>query len=230
MATAEVKIHLSEFANEPFVDFSKPENRKAMEDALKKAASEFGREYPMYIGGQKVITTAKRNSTNPSHPTQVLGIFQEATAEHANEAVEAAYKAFDSWKQVPAEKRVEILLRASDIIRKRKFELSAWICYEVGKSWAEADADTAETIDFLEFYCREMLRLAGPQPVVAMKGEKNYLKYIPLGVGAVIPPWNFPAAIAAGHDRCFAGHRKHCRTQTIGRIAAGGRESRGDFL
>jgi 1-pyrroline-5-carboxylate dehydrogenase len=198
VATAEAKIHLSEFTNEPFVDFSKPENRKAMEDALRKVASEFGREYPMYIGGQKVITTAKRTSSNPSHPSQVLGVFQEAGADHANQAVEAAYKAFDSWKQVPAEKRVEILLRASDIIRKRKFELSAWICYEVGKSWAEADADTAETIDFLEFYCREMLRLAGPHPVVPMKGEKNYLKYIPLGVGAVIPPWNFPAAIAAG--------------------------------
>src|SRR5271168_2961455 len=106
MATAEAKIHLSEFTNEPFVDFSKPENRKAMEDALAKAASEFGREYPMYIGGQKVTTTAKRASTNPSHPSQVLGIFQEATAEHADQAVEAASKAFDSWKRVPAEKRV----------------------------------------------------------------------------------------------------------------------------
>ena len=94
MATAEAKIHLSEFTNEPFVDFSKPENRKAMEDALAKVASEFGREYPMYIGGQKVITTAKRTSTNPSYPSQVLGIFQEAGADHANKAVEAAYKAF----------------------------------------------------------------------------------------------------------------------------------------
>lgn len=198
MATAEAKIHLSEFTNEPFVDFSKPENRKAMQDALAKAASEFGREYPMYIAGQKVVTTAKRASTNPSRPSQVLGVFQEATAEQANQAVEAAYKAFDSWKRVPVEQRVEILLRASEIIRERKFEISAWLCYEVGKSWAEADADTAETIDFLEYYCREMLRLAGQHPVVPMKGERNYLRYIPLGVGAVIPPWNFPAAIAAG--------------------------------
>ncbi len=109
MATAEAKIQMTEFTNEPFVDFSQPQNRKAMEDALKKVASEFGREYPMYIGGQKVITTAKRTSTNPSHPTQIFGIFQEATADHANQAVEAAYKAFDSWKRVPAEKRVEIL-------------------------------------------------------------------------------------------------------------------------
>ena len=198
MATAEAKIHVSEFSNEPFVDFSKPENRKAMEDALKKVAAEFGREYPMYIGGQKVVTTEKRNSTNPSHPSQVIGVFQSATPEMAAQAVEAAHKAFDSWKRVPAEQRAECLFRMAKILRERKFEMNAWICYEAGKTWPEADADTAETIDFCEFYGREMLRLAGPQRVTPMKGEKNYLVYIPLGVGAVIPPWNFPAAIAAG--------------------------------
>jgi len=198
MATAESKVHVSEFTNEPFVDFSKPENRAAMEAALKKVASEFGREYPMYIAGQKVTTAEKAASTNPSHPSQVLGIFQVATRDHANQAVESAYKAFETWKRVPAERRVEILFRAAQIFRERKFELSAWICYEVGKSWIEADADTAETIDFLEFYGREMLHFAGQHAVVPMKGEKNYMMYIPLGVGAVIPPWNFPAAIAAG--------------------------------
>src|SRR5271168_3419675 len=103
MATAEAKIHMSEFTNEPFVDFSQPENKKAMEEALKKVASEFGSEYPMYIAGQKIFTTEKMKSTNPSHPTQVLGIFQTATAEHANLAVEAANKAFESWKRIPAE-------------------------------------------------------------------------------------------------------------------------------
>src|SRR5450755_1830026 len=198
MATAESKVHVSEFTNEPFVDFSKPENKQSMEAALKKAESEFGREYPMYIGGEKIITTAKMMSTNPSHPKQVIGVFQTATAEHAQQAVDAAAKAIETWKRVPAEKRIEILFRAAEIIRRRKFELSALICAEVGKSWIEADADTAETIDFLEFYGREMLRLAGQHAVTPMKGEKNYLIYIPLGVGVVIPPWNFPAAIAAG--------------------------------
>jgi len=198
MATAEARIHVSEFSNEPFVDFSKPENRQAMEDALKKVASEFGREYPMYIGGHKVTTATKRTSTNPSHPEQVIGVFQTATPEMAAEAVEAASKAFESWKRVPAEQRAECLFRTAKILRERKFEVNALICYEAGKTWPEADADTAETIDFCEFYGREMLRLAGPQKVTPMKGEKNYLKYIPLGVGVVIPPWNFPAAIAAG--------------------------------
>ena len=198
MATAEQKLQVSEFVNEPFIDFSRPENKSRMEAALKKVASEFGREYPMYIGGKQVITVDKKSSINPSHPTQVIGVFQSATADMANQAVESAAKAFDSWKRVPAEQRVQCLFRAAQILRERKFEMNALICYEAGKTWPEADADTAETIDFMEFYGREMLRLAGPQKVTPMKGEKNYLIYIPLGVGVVIPPWNFPAAIMAG--------------------------------
>lgn len=198
MATAEQKLQVSEFVNEPFIDFSRPENKTRMEAALKKVATEFGREYPMYIGGQKVITVDKKSSTNPSHPTQVIGVFQSATADMANQAVEGAARAFESWKRVPAEQRVQCLFRIAQILRERKFEMNALICYEAGKTWPEADADTAETIDFMEFYGREMLRLAGPQKVTPMKGEKNYLIYIPLGVGVVIPPWNFPAAIMAG--------------------------------
>jgi 1-pyrroline-5-carboxylate dehydrogenase len=198
MATAETAVRVAEFANEPFVDFSKPENRAAMEAALAKVAAECGREYPMYVAGEKLYTTAKMTSTNPSHPSQVIGVFQSAGAEHANQAVLAATKAFETWKRVPVERRVECLFRAARMIRERKFEISAWICYEVGKSWTEADGDTAETIDFLEYYGREMLRLAGPQAVTPQAGEKNFMVYIPLGVGAAIPPWNFPAAIATG--------------------------------
>src|SRR5579863_5031383 len=197
MATAE-RLHLTEFTNEPFVDFSRAENKSAMEAALAKVKAEFGREYPMYIGGERVYTTAKMSSTNPSHPSEVIGVFQAGTKDNADAAVAAAWKAFETWKKVPAEERAECLFRAAKIVRDRKFEVSAWICYEVGKSWAEADGDTAETIDFLEFYAREMLRLAGPQAVTPMKGEKNFMVYIPLGVGAAIPPWNFPAAIATG--------------------------------
>jgi 1-pyrroline-5-carboxylate dehydrogenase len=198
MATADAKVRVSEFTNEPFVDFSRPDNRAAMEAALKKVAGELGGEYPMWIAGKSVINTAKITSTNPSHPKQVIGVFQSATVEQAAQAMESANRAFETWKKVPAEKRVEILFRAAQIVRERKFEISAWICYEVGKSWAEADGDTAETIDFLEYYGREMLRLAGPHEVTPMKGEKNFLTYIPLGAGAAIPPWNFPAAIATG--------------------------------
>src|SRR5260221_14207555 len=198
MATAETKPQVSVCLMEPFIDFARPENRKGMEEALKKVAGEFGREYPMYIGGQKVITTEKKVSTNPSHPSQAIGVFQSASVDQANQAVEAAAKAFETWKRVPAEQRVQCVFRAAEILRERKYEMNALIVYEAGKTWPEADADTAETIDFLEFYGREMLRLAGPQKVVPMKGEKNYLVYIPLGVGGGIPPWNFPAAVMAG--------------------------------
>ena len=198
MATAEVKLQKPEFTNEPFVDFRKPENRAAMEAALKKVAAEFGREYPMYIGGQKVTTAEKMRSTNPSHPSQLVGIVQQASAEQARQAMEFAHSYFDTWKRVPAEQRTEILFRAAAIVRQRKFDLAALICYEVGKSWAEADADVAETVDFLEFYGREMVRLAGPHKVVPYQNERNFMVYIPLGAGAAIPPWNFPAAIATG--------------------------------
>jgi 1-pyrroline-5-carboxylate dehydrogenase len=198
MATAEHKLQVPEFTNEPFLDFSQPDVRKKMEGALQKVRSEFGKEYPMWIGGQKVTTKDKRTSTNPSRPSEVIGVFQHATAEMATQAVEAADKYFDTWKRVPAEQRVKYLFRAAQLVRERKFELTALVCYEVGKSWIEADADIAETVDFCEFYGREMLRLAEPQKLTPMRGERNYLTYIPLGVGVVVPPWNFPCAIMAG--------------------------------
>ena len=165
-----------EFVNEPFTDFSKPENRKAMEDALRHVKSMFGREYPLVIAGQNLVTTDKIKSTNPSNPKEVIGVFQKATVEMANQAVEGAAKAFEHWKKVPAEERVACAYRAADILRKRRFELDAWLCYEIGKTWPEADADIAELIDFCEYYGREELRLAAPQKLTPQRGEKNYMK------------------------------------------------------
>ncbi|HTJ30896.1 MAG TPA: L-glutamate gamma-semialdehyde dehydrogenase, partial [Acidobacteriaceae bacterium] len=135
---------------------------------------------------------------NPAQPAQVVGIHQKAGAEHAQEAMDAAQRAFHSWSRHPVEVRTSLLLHAAAIIRQRKLEFCAWLVYEVGKNWAEADADVAETIDFLEFYAREALRLAAATTPIQYPGERNRLVYIPLGVGAVIPPWNFPFAIMAG--------------------------------
>ncbi|MGB6625215.1 MAG: aldehyde dehydrogenase family protein, partial [Candidatus Acidiferrales bacterium] len=187
-----------EFKNEPIEDFSKSENRKSMEEALKKVAGELGREYPILIGGEKVFAKEKTQSTNPSHPDQVIGIFQKGTVEMANQAVEAAHNKFAAWKNVPFDERAECCFRAAEILRKRRYEMDAWLCYETGKTWTESDADTAELIDFCEYYGREMLRLGSPQKLIPSAGEKNYLTYIPLGVGIVIPPWNFAAAIMGG--------------------------------
>ncbi|MGH9775976.1 MAG: L-glutamate gamma-semialdehyde dehydrogenase [Candidatus Acidiferrales bacterium] len=197
MATSKV-MERGEFHNEPILDFSRTENRSAMEAALKKVGAELGREYPLTIGGEKIYTQEKLRSTNPSHPEQVIGVFQKGSIEQAKQAVESAHRAFESWKRVPSEERAACLFRAAEILRKRRFELDALLCFEIGKTWPEADADLAELIDFLEFYGREMLRLAGPQTLTPVPGEKNFQMYIPLGVGVVIPPWNFAAAIMGG--------------------------------
>src|SRR5436190_22702133 len=188
----------TEFRNEPFTDFSKEENAAAMRAALEKVGSELGREYPLVIGGERIQTGATLASINPANRTQVVGKFHKATKELADKAVETAYQTFQSWRSVPAADRAQILFQVAALMRERKHEFSAWMIYEVAKTWPEADGDTAEAIDFLEFYAREMLRYADKQPLVDLKGEDNRLDYIPLGVGAVIPPWNFPCAIMAG--------------------------------
>jgi 1-pyrroline-5-carboxylate dehydrogenase len=188
----------TEFRNEPLTDFSKEENAAAMRTAIEKVRSQLGREYPLVIGGERIKTEGKLESINPAKRTQVVGKFQKATTELANRAVETAYDTFQTWRNTPPAERAQLLFRVAELIRSRKHEMSAWMIHEVAKSWPEADGDTAEAIDFLEFYGREMLRYAGPQPLTKLAGEDNNLDYIPLGVGAVIPPWNFPLAIMAG--------------------------------
>lgn len=188
----------TEFRNEPFTDFSKDENAQAMRRAIDKVKSELGREYPLVIGGERITTAGKLDSINPANRTQLVGRFNKATKELAARAVETAYETFKTWKNISAQERSDLLIRVASILRERKHEMSAWMIYEVAKTWPEADGDTAEAIDFCEFYAREMLRYAGDQPLVQIPGEENHLDYVPLGVGAVIPPWNFPLAIMAG--------------------------------
>ncbi len=189
---------LSEFKNEPLTDFGKPEQRAAMDAALQKVKEEFGRDYPLVIGGERITGLKTFESINPAHKGQLLGRFQRGTRAHVEQAIDAAWKAFEDWKRQPVEVRAGLLLKAAALMRERKHEFSATMIYEVGKTWPEADADTAEAIDFLEFYAREAWRYAGEQPITKIAGEENALVYIPLGVGAVIPPWNFPLAIMAG--------------------------------
>jgi 1-pyrroline-5-carboxylate dehydrogenase len=204
MATASLSTQIlprspqGDFANEPFVDFKTPENIRAMKAALDQVAGQLGREYDLIIGGRSIKTEGKIRSYNPAQPAQVVGVHQKAGAEHAEEAMSAALSAYETWSRTTVDQRVSLLLNAAEIIRTRHFEFCAWLTYEVGKNWAEADADVGETIDFLEFYAREALRLAAATTPIQYPGERNRLLYIPLGVGAVIPPWNFPFAIMAG--------------------------------
>jgi 1-pyrroline-5-carboxylate dehydrogenase len=190
--------NLSEFRNEPLTDFTKPEHQSAAAAALAKVSAEIGGEHPIVIGGQRITGLPTFESLNPARKEQVVGRFQEGAKEHVELAMDAAWKAFESWKRQPVETRAGLLLKTAELLRQRKHEFSAVMILEVGKTWSEADADTAEAIDFLEFYAREAYRYAGKQPITHLESEENNLVYIPLGVGAVIPPWNFPLAIMAG--------------------------------
>jgi 1-pyrroline-5-carboxylate dehydrogenase len=186
------------FTNEPFLDFADSATTRSMQQALATVHSRLGREYPLIIGGQRIRTESKITSLNPARPAEVVGIHQAANASHVDLAIAAAQTAFTEWSRTSAQSRADLLLRAASLIRERKFELCAWLTYEVGKNWAEADADVGETIDFLTFYALEALRLDRAITPIQLPGERNQLRYIPLGVGAVIPPWNFPLAIMAG--------------------------------
>ena len=189
---------LKEYAPTTYQDFSKPAVAKKQQQAIADVRKKFGKQYPLIIDGKKVMTANTHPSVNPAAITEVLGNFSMATKDHAEAAIQAAAKAFEKWKNVPAEERAAYLFKAAEVIRQRRNEINAWMISEVGKNYLEADADTAEAIDFLEFYGREMLRYGGPQPVTPNPGEQNHLVYLPLGVGAVIPPWNFPFAILVG--------------------------------
>jgi len=204
MATVETPVrprtaqHLGPFVNEPFFDFRNEENARRMRAAIAKVRGQLGREYDLIIGGKRVKTADKIKSLNPSLPSQIVGIHQKAGKEHVEPAMSAALRAFESWSRTTVEERASLLFRAADLMRQRKMEYMAWLVFEVSKNWGEADADISETIDFCEFYAREALRFAKAETPVQLPGERDSLMYIPLGVGAVIPPWNFPCAIMAG--------------------------------
>ena len=180
------------------MDFSDENNIESMQNALDRVKGKLGQTYKLKIGGQEMTTDDTFTSFNPGNIDEVIGHFQKAGEREADMAVEAASEAFKSWSRVSVEERANCLFKASDIMRERRMELAAWMVYEVGKSWAEADGDVAETIDFLEFYGQEALRYSGRKEVVSFSGESPYMEYIPLGVGIIIPPWNFPLAITSG--------------------------------
>ncbi len=189
---------LTQFRNEPYADFSQPANRCAMEQAVEKVHSELGREYLLRLGGEWIATGDKLVSVNPSRSREVVGVHHRATSELAARAVESAYAAFGAWSRTPAGERIRLVRETARILRARKLEFDAWLVIEAGKSWPEAEADVCEAIDFADYYACEMERLAPPQPVLQLPGEHDEMIYLPLGVGVVIPPWNFPLAILAG--------------------------------
>ncbi|MFC0561718.1 L-glutamate gamma-semialdehyde dehydrogenase [Halalkalibacter alkalisediminis] len=186
------------YKHEPFTDFTIEENTREFEAALKQVKGELGKDYDLVIGSEKISTEDKIVSVNPSNISEVVGTVSKANQELAEKAMQVAVETFKTWKKWDPEVRADILFKAAAIVRRRKHEFSAYLVYEAGKPWNEADADTAEAIDFLEYYARQMIELKKGYPIESRPIEKNRLQYIPLGVGVVISPWNFAFAIMAG--------------------------------
>ncbi|MDZ4764155.1 MAG: L-glutamate gamma-semialdehyde dehydrogenase [Chloroflexota bacterium] len=184
---------------ESLTDFSQPSHQVAFTAALATVKAQIGRTYPMIIGGETVTTGETMASINPARPAENVAHFASGGAEIADRVIVRAAAAFQTWQYVPVEERARYLLRAAAAMRRRKHEFSAVMVLEVGKTWYEADADTAEAIDFLEYYARHALRIIDSSDLLTVNPpEQLGLYYIPLGVGAIIPPWNFPCAIPTG--------------------------------
>jgi 1-pyrroline-5-carboxylate dehydrogenase len=186
------------FANEPGVDFSIDANRQTMLEAITKVGSDLGQRYPIVIGGERRETGEWIASINPGKTDQVVGEVAKGSAKDAEDAMQAALAAFDSWKRLPVEDRASVLFKTAAILRRRRFELAAWLVYELDKAWDEADGEIAEAVDFLEWYGRQALNLSLPVPLAHLPGEATSYQYQAMGVGVVIPPWNFPLAIFTG--------------------------------
>lgn len=189
---------LTKFQNCAVYDFSNEDLVNKQKEAVEQVRAKLGKEYPNIVNGEEVYTEKKTKSYNPAFPDQLIGTFQKGGKAEAEQAIQSAATAFETWKNVPARSRATYLLKAAEIMRRRRMEINAWMILEAGKNFAEADADTCEAIDFAEFYAREAIRYAHPQDLTEFPGEKNDYFYIPLGVGVCIPPWNFPFAIMLG--------------------------------
>ncbi|PFP27544.1 L-glutamate gamma-semialdehyde dehydrogenase [Bacillus sp. AFS073361] len=186
------------YSHEPFTNFEDEKNKQAFQEALAFVQTQLGKDYPVVIGGEQITTEEKIISINPANKEEIIGRVSMADQELAEKAMHAALTTFETWKKWRPEHRANILFKAAAILRRRKHEFSAYLVKEAGKPWKEADADTAEAIDFIEYYGRQMLQLKEGSPVNSRNGEFNQYNYIPLGVGIIISPFNFPLAIMAG--------------------------------
>ena len=186
------------FKNEPVRDFSHAEARQSFAEAVDGVEAQLGGAYDVYIGGESVAVDDELVSHNPARPDQIVGRVGCAGVEEAKAAVEAADEASSRWAATSPDDRAQLLFDVADKMRERRDELSAWMVWEVGKNWREADADVCEAIDFCDYYAREMKRIGSPKRLGRLPGELNHLAYRPRGVAAVIAPWNFPLAILTG--------------------------------
>ncbi|SNT52642.1 Aldehyde dehydrogenase family protein [Bacillus sp. OK838] len=187
-----------QYSHEPFSNFKLDTNKKEFQESLSYVNTQLGKHYPLIINAERIETEEKTFSMNPANTKEVIGSISLANKELVEHAMQSASNAFESWKKWSSEHRANILFRAAAIMRRRKHEFSSYLVKEAGKPWNEADADTAEAIDFLEYYARQVIQLKDGVPVKSRDGEYNQYNYVPLGVGIIISPFNFPLAIMAG--------------------------------
>ncbi len=187
------------FVNEPEKDFSIPAEKAAIESAICAVEAELGKDYPLVIGGEKIFTEKKTTSINPCKKSQVIGYASNASREQADMAIKTAYDAYEDWRLVPTRVKYDYVMRLIGILQKRRYEIAAWMILETGKNFGEADGEICEAIDFFNAYAQGAVYLnEHPVPLVESTVENNVSEYRPIGVGLVIPPWNFPFSIMAG--------------------------------
>jgi len=156
-----------------------------------------GRIFSNWIGGESRPSHSGElfENRNPADRDDVIGLFPQSTTEDADAAVAAAAAAFDSWRLVPAPRRAEILLRAAQLITERKEQFARDMTREMGKVLEETRGDVQEAIDMTAFMAGEGRRLYG-QTVPSELPDKFAMSLRqPVGVCALITPWNFPMAI-----------------------------------
>ncbi|MEN8260713.1 MAG: bifunctional proline dehydrogenase/L-glutamate gamma-semialdehyde dehydrogenase, partial [Pseudomonadota bacterium] len=188
---------LPPFRNEPVLRFTASGERDGFSEAIEGVRSQLGETYPLIINGRAVENGSYIDSVNPACPTELVGRVAKAGLKEADRAVEGALASLAGWSETQPDQRAQLLLKAAALLRARRMEFAAWEIFEAGKTWREADANITETIDFLEYYARQALRMAQGR-AVTVPGEVNFNGYRPCGVGVIIPPWNFPSAILMG--------------------------------
>jgi len=186
------------FTSEPICDYSRDENVAGVGRAVEALERRLDAYHPAVIGGRPVETEKSIVSRCPALPERIVGRAASCTRAHVDEAIAGAQRAFATWARTDPEVRADVLVRLASLIRRDRFDFIALLGMEIGKDWYEADAEIAEAIDFCEYYARLAIRHFQYQPLTRLTTEDNCYYYIPLGVGAVISPWNFPLAILAG--------------------------------
>ncbi len=176
------------------------ELNQAFERGAEDARSRFGQDHPFYVNGEARMTADKHEERSPIDTDIVIGRFSKGTAQDVEDAVAAAADFAPTWAAFPWKERVAIIRRAGDIMEERTPELAGLMAYEVGKTRLEALGDVAETVEFCRYYSDQMEKHDGfVTPLGKLTpNEENFSVLRPHGVWAVISPFNFPMALAAG--------------------------------